>query len=175
NGAGLVDLARYPRLAAYLRQNETALSERHIGKKNPSAWYRTIDRVNDALTARPKLYLPDFKGRIAPVLDRGETYPHHNLYFIASENWDLEVLGGLLLSDVAQFFIEAYGVRMRGGFLRFQAQYLRRIRVPVLMALSETRTAGLKAAFETHDVARANAIAAEIYQLTPEEVIALGS
>jgi adenine-specific DNA-methyltransferase len=30
------------------------------------------------------------------VLDRGETYPHHNLYFIESDTWDLEVLGGLL-------------------------------------------------------------------------------
>ena len=65
-----------------------------------------------------------------PVLDRGETYPHHNLYFIQSDEWDLEVLGGLLMSAVGQFFVESYGVRMRGGYWRFQAQYLRRIRVP---------------------------------------------
>ena len=71
-----------------------------------------------------------------PVLDRGETYPHHNLYFIQSDEWDLEVLGGLLMSAVGQFFVESYGVRMRGGYLRFQAQYLRRIRVPSPKALS---------------------------------------
>ena len=44
--------------------------------------------------------------------------------------WDLEVLGGLLISAIGQFFVESYGVRMRGGYFRFQAQYLRRIRVP---------------------------------------------
>ena len=63
-------------------------------------------------------------------MDRGEGESHHNLYFIQSGEWDLEVLGGLLMSKVGQFFIESYGVRMRGGYLRFQAQYLRRIRVP---------------------------------------------
>ncbi len=125
NGKGLVDLAEYPKLAAHLGRNRDQLLGRHVGQKAPANWYRTIDRVNDQLTAKPKLYLPDFKGRIAPVLDAGTTYPHHNLYFITAETWDLEVLGGLLLSDVSQFFIEAYGVRMRGGHLRFQAQYLR--------------------------------------------------
>ena len=35
------------------------------------------------------------------------------------------------MSSVGQFFVESYGVRMRGGYLRFQAQYLRRIRVPI--------------------------------------------
>ncbi len=60
------------------------------------------------------------------MFDHGETYPHHNLYFVQSDGWDLEVLGRLLLSDAAQFFIECYGVRMRGEYLRFQAQHLRR-------------------------------------------------
>ena len=73
-----------------------------------------------------------------PVLDRGETYPHHNLYYLTSKVWDLEVLGGLLLSRVAQLFIQAYCVRMRGGTLRFQAQYLRRIRVPDPASMSGT-------------------------------------
>jgi adenine-specific DNA-methyltransferase len=50
------------------------------------------------------------------VLDNGETYPHHNLYFIQSDDWDLEVLGGLLMSTIGQFFVESYGVRMRGGY-----------------------------------------------------------
>lgn len=49
------------------------------------------------------------------MIDEGGTYPHHNLYFIVSDRWNLEVLGGLLLSAIGQLFIEAYGVRMRGG------------------------------------------------------------
>lgn len=166
NGKGLVDLAEYPKLAAHFWHHRDQLQGRHVGQKAPANWYRTIDRVNAQLTAKPKLYLPDFKGRIAPVLDAGNTYPHHNLYFITAETWDLEVLGGLLLSDVGQFFIEAYGVRMRGGYLRFQAQYLRRIRVPRPNEISVAQAEQLRCAFATHDVAISNAIAAELYRLT---------
>ena len=43
--------------------------------------------------------------------------------FIVQSPWDLEVL---LMSAVGQFFLESYAVRMRGGYLRCQAQYLRR-------------------------------------------------
>ena len=74
--------------------------------------------------------MPDIKARALPVLDEGGLYPHHNLYVITSEQWDLRVLGGLLISDVAHAFIEAYSVKMRGGYLRYQAQNLRRVRVP---------------------------------------------
>jgi hypothetical protein len=42
----------------------------------------------------------------------------------------LAALGGLLSSKVALFFVWSYAVTLRGGYLRFQAQYLRRIRVP---------------------------------------------
>ncbi|MGH3281284.1 MAG: hypothetical protein ACRDNW_19415 [Trebonia sp.] len=92
---------------------------------------------------------------IHPVLDDGATYPHHNLYYNVSDTWDLRVLGGLLLSRVAQAFIEAYAVRMRGGTLRFQAQYLRRIRVPQPSDLSPEDRDGLATAFEERDVAAA--------------------
>ncbi len=129
-GGGLVDLTGYPKLRAYLEGRKTELRGRNIAQRQPRDWYRTIDRVHHDLTTQPKLYFPDMKLTSNPVLDRGETYPHHNLYYLTSQVWDLEVLGGLLLSRVAQLFIEAYCVKMRGGTLRFQAQYLRRIRVP---------------------------------------------
>lgn len=169
NGKGLVDLAKYPKLAGYLEAHKLKLGARHVGKKSPENWYRTIDRVNDQLTAKPKLYLPDFKGRIAPVLDRGETYPHHNLYYIVPGDWGAEVLGGLLISDLAQFFIEAYGVRMRGGYLRFQAQYLRRLRVPNPLALGSADEQKLRLAFTSHDVALANETVCRLYGLSKEE------
>jgi adenine-specific DNA-methyltransferase len=174
NGKGLVNLNEYPRLAAYLGKHRDQLLGRHVGKKVPANWFRTIDPINAQLTTEAKLYLPDFKGRISPALDLGETYPHHNLYFIIPDPWDPEVLGGLLLSDVAQFFIEAYGVRMRGGFLRFQAQYLRRIRVPPSDHISREQSYALQTAFKTHDVALANRIATELYNLSTTERESIG-
>jgi adenine-specific DNA-methyltransferase len=156
NSEGLVDLERYPRLRAYFGKHAIALKKRHTATKNARGWYKTIDRVSHALTKAPKAALD-------PVLDTGETYPHHNLYFVQSEEWDLEVLGGLLLSAVGQFFVESYGVRMRGGYWRFQAQYLRRIRVPSPKDLSEIQSHDLREAFRGRDRGRATRMALELY------------
>jgi hypothetical protein len=119
--------------------------------------------VNHDLTKRDKLYFPDMKLVSNPTLDRGETYPHHNLYYLVSDVWDLEVLGGLLLSRVAQLFIEAYCVKMRGGTLRFQAQYLRRIRVPEPTSMSDYIALELREAFRSRDAVRATNAAIEAY------------
>lgn len=158
----LVSLDDYPKMAAYLRQHPT-LRARHVAKKAPASWYRTIDKVQADLTARPKLLLQDMKAYIHPVLERGGYYPHHNLYYVVSDTWDMEVLGGLLLSRVAQAFIEAYCVRMRGGTLRFQAQYLKRIRVPDPAALAKSTREALRVAFQGRDVEAATKAAAVAY------------
>lgn len=75
------------------------------------------------------------------MFEEGKLYPHHNLYFVISDEWDLRALQAVLLSALTRLFVATYSTRMRGGFLRFQAQYLRRIRIPpwddVPMALRE--------------------------------------
>lgn len=162
---GLVSLNEYPRLAAYYLAKQDALKRRHVASKNAVGWYRTIDRVDVSLTARPKLLIPDMRMSIHPVLDEGQTYPHHNLYHVTSERWDLRVLGGLLLSHVANAFVEAYAVKMRGGTLRFQAQYLRRIRVPELASVSAEDADALAQAFDRRDVEAATAVALRLYGL----------
>jgi len=163
NADGLVDLEEWPRLSEYLSQHRELLTKRHTAKSG--RWHKTIDRVIDGLAEREKLYLPDFKEAIFPVLDQGATYPHHNLYWITSETWDLRVLGGLLLSDVSNLFIEAYSVRMRGGFLRFQAQYLRRIRVPDVSSIEHETAVALGNAFADRDREEATRLALHLYGL----------
>lgn len=170
NGTGLVDLDRCPQLAAYLREHEARLRQRHIAQKNPGRWYRTIDRVHAELTNRPKLLLPDMKAASHPVLDEGGYYPHHNLYCVVSDTWDLEVLGGLMLSDIANLFVGAYCVKMRGGTYRFQAQYLRTIRVPHPSSISPSAMRELSAAFRGRDTASATAVACSVYGVSPEAI-----
>ena len=162
----LTDFSGRPRLHAHLAAHRAQLQGRHVAKKNPAAWYRTIDKVDEQLYRRSKLYIPDIKNTLFPVLDRGETYPDHNLYFITSDAWDLEVLGGLLLSDVGTFFVACYGVRMRGGYLRMQAQYLRKIRVPTPDAITPPHAEALRHAFRTRDVAAATAAAVAVYGIS---------
>lgn len=160
---GLVDLTDYPRLAAYLEPHRTLLGDRHTARDHPQRWHKTIDRVTLSRVAQEKLYIADIKDRLLPALDTGQTYPQHNLYWITSEKWDLRVLGALLMSAVGEFFIHCYGVRMRGGFLRFQAQYLRRIRVPDPASLSEDLRQRLRDAFDRQDAAAATRAALQAY------------
>lgn len=162
---GLVDLAEHPRLAEHLRTHGSRLRARYVARQRPAAWYRTIDRVDTALVDRPKLLLPDIKAAAHPVLDEGGFYPHHNLYHVTSDAWDLEVLGGLLLSDVTNLFVGAYCVRMRGGAFRFQAQYLRRVRVPHPGSITAAAARSLRDAFAERDVERATGTARRIYRL----------
>lgn len=166
NDDGLVDLNIYPKLKAYYESHAESLRRRHTAEKNTQGWYKTIDRVNHSLIPMPKLYIPDIKNSLEPVFDRGETYPHHNLYFIQSDEWDLEVLGGLLMSRIGQFFVESYGVRMRGGYLRFQAQYLRRIRIPPPQSLSQLQRNELREAFRRRDRDHATHIALSLYGIS---------
>ena len=159
----LVNLDEFPRLATYLESRSSDVRGRHVARKNPGSWYRTIDRVEPGLQDREKLVIPELKAFIQPVLDRGELYPHHGLYFITSDEWDLEVLGGLLLSDIAELFVATYCVKMRGGCYRFQAQYLRRIRVPDIGSVGKRDQAQLRQAFEARDRASASAVARRLY------------
>ncbi|MFT4260729.1 MAG: Eco57I restriction-modification methylase domain-containing protein [Microbacterium sp.] len=99
----LVDLDAFPKFAALLGSHED-VKKRSVAKKNPLTWHRTIDRVYPGLAERPKLLLQDMKAQITPVLEPGGYYPHHNLYYVVSDSWDLEVLGGLLLSRIAEAF-----------------------------------------------------------------------
>lgn len=163
DGGRLIDLAAYPLLSAHLNGQAARVRARHIARKRPSTWYRTIDRVDPNLGTKEKLLLPDLKAAIHPVLDDGRLYPHHNLYFVVSDEWDMEVLGGLLLSGVANLFVGTYCVKMRGGCYRFQAQYLRRIRVPLMSSISRADRQALASAFAERDCQRATSIATRLY------------
>lgn len=158
----LVPLDQYPRMKKYL-SSFPGLRERFVAKRSPASWYRTIDKVQPGLVDRPKLLIQDMKTTIHPVLDKGGHYPHHNLYYVISDSWDMEVLGGLLLSRIAQAFIEAYCVRMRGGTLRFQAQYLKKIRVPDPADIPVKEQEALRTAFRNRDVEAATVTAASVY------------
>ncbi|HZN92351.1 MAG TPA: DNA methyltransferase, partial [Myxococcales bacterium] len=161
----VIDLHAYPRLKRYLETRAPLIRRRHVARKNPSSWFRTIDRVYPELVPLPKLLIPDIAGSNGVVLERGRYHPHHNLYFVISSSWDMEVLGGLLSSKVALFFVWSYAVKMRGRYLRFQAQYLRRIRVPPPGAVPEDLARDIRGAFRARDFRRLDELALAAYGL----------
>jgi hypothetical protein len=169
----LVRLADYPKLERYLQKHRDVVLARHCAQKNPRNWYRTIDRITPSLAARPKLLVPDIKGESHIVYEEGEFYPHHNLYYMISDEWDLRCLQSVLMSSLTRAFIAMYSTRMRGGFLRFQAQYLRRIRVPYWSAVSDGMKAELLEAAASRDIDACNDAVCSLYDIKIDDLIKL--
>lgn len=165
----LVDLASYPRLSKYLEARRELIEGRHVAKKDPTRWYRTIDRITPSLARRPKLLIPDIKGDAQVVFEPGQLYPHHNLYYVVSDNWDLHALQAVLLSSLTRLFISTYSTKMRGGYLRFQAQYLRRIRLPHWELVEASLRTRLIAAARRLDLDACNETVCELYKITALE------
>ena len=171
---GLVDLRDYPRLRRYLEARQEVIAGRHCAQKSPGNWYRTIDRITPSLAKRPKLLIPDIKGEAHIVFEGGKLYPHHNLYYLTSEEWDLRALQAVMLSAVTRLFVATYSTKMRGGFLRFQAQYLRRLRLPHWHSVSGSLRAELIEAATKRDIQACNRAAFKLYGLNHEEKSGLG-
>ena len=171
----LVDLAEYPKLRRHLEARRKEISGRHVAQKSPANWYRTIDRITPSLARRPKLLIPDIKGKAQVVFEEGRLYPHHNLYYVVSDEWELRPLQAVLLSKLTRLFIATYSTKMRGGFLRFQAQYLRRIRLPLWESVPKPVRARLTQAAVALDLSACDEAVAELYSLTRQERDALAS
>jgi hypothetical protein len=174
NGGGLVNLRDYPRLCRYLEARREVIAGRHCARKSPANWYRTIDRITPTLAAKPKLLIPDIKGEAHIVFEDGQLYPHHNLYFVTSTIWELRALQAVLLSAVTRLFVSTYSTKMRGGFLRFQAQYLRRIRLPQWADVPDALQHELAVAAVGRDLQACNRAVFKLYSLSDEEKSDLG-
>jgi len=170
---GLVDLAAYPKLRRYLEDRYDQIAKRHCAQKTPTKWYRTIDRIFPELVSQPKLLIPDIKGAAHIVYEAGHFYPHHNLYYVTATDWDLRALQAVLLSAIGRFFVATYATKMRGGFLRFQAQYLRRIRLPQWAEVPLPLREELATAATQRDLKACNQAVFRLYNLTPSERAAL--
>ena len=166
----LADPNKYPKFAAFLHKNKQDIMKRHVAKRNPKSWFRTIDRIYAELTFKPKLLIPDIKNKPMAIYDEGTAYPHHNLYWIVSKEWHLRALQAVLRSDVARLFVWAYSVKMRGGWLRFQAQNLRRICLPQWNLLTEDTKGKLIEVSNCCDQAVINEVVFKTYELNDKQV-----
>jgi adenine-specific DNA-methyltransferase len=166
----LIDLAKYPKARKYFESHRDRLCNRHVGRRNPTGWYRTIDRVYRYLARTPMILIPDIKGSNGTIaLKEGEFYPHHNLYYVTSDSWDLRMLKAVLRSYIARFFVFMYGVKMRQGFYRFQAQYLRRIVLPPRIWVSRSMVEEIASASLNDDSGKLNGLLAALYRLSDRD------
>lgn len=168
----LVDLADYPGLAAHFKLHSDQLRGRHVAKTRPANWFRTIDRIWPALTSTPKLVIPDIQRGGVIGVDEGEYYPHHNVYWITSDSWDLRALQALLRSTQVLIQVRAFSVQMRGGSIRYQAQTLRRLRIPSLSSLSASVVDELVSVAASGVQDEIDAAAERAYGIAPPRVVA---
>lgn len=159
----LIDLDRYPRAKQYLESHRERLSARHIAKKTPSRWYRTIDRIMPVLQAKPKILLPDISGNTFVFVDEGKYYPLHNIYYITGQPIkELKVLATLLMSDFVRTQLASVTNRMNGGFARWQSQHLRKLRLPDIKTISEDDIQALLNGYSKRDIHTINSIVEKI-------------
>lgn len=154
----LVNLDNFPLLQAYFEKHKKTLSSRYCAKKQPTHWFKTIDKIYPTLVAAPKILIPDIKDELTPIIDSGHFYPHHNLYYILPGAWDIEVLYALLLSDFCAKQIKRRSTVINGGAYRFQAQYIRRLRIPQYHQISDAYREKLKQAAHTRNRAECNLV-----------------
>jgi hypothetical protein len=114
--------------------------------------------------------IPDIKGDASIVYEEGKLYPHHNLYYVTSDEWDIHALQTVMRSGIARLFVSLYSTKMRGGYLRFQAQYIRRIRLPKWENVNNAMRERLLRVSQTHDRHELNEIVASLYGISPSDM-----
>ena len=132
------DLSMYPKTGAYLMRNADRLKSRYCARMHPDAWYRTLDRISYGTLRASKLLLPDIQlgGNVA-LDERGEYYPHHNVYWITSRSWNLRALCVIMRSSFVTEQLRRLSMQMRGGSIRYQAQNLRKVHIPAWESLAK--------------------------------------
>ncbi len=159
----LINLEDYPQAAAYLLSHREALQKRHVAKKNPGKWYKTIDRIVPALKDSPKVLLPDISGNQLIFVDDGQFYPQHNLYYITGGSLrQLQLLSAMLMSDYVKNQLLSITNCMNGGYPRWQSQYLRKLVMPDVNTIEASLAERLLDAYQAFDMARLNDTMADI-------------
>lgn len=159
---GLIDLNKYPKAKKYLDSKKDLLLKRHIARKNPNSWYKTIDRIIPQLTNQNKIILPDISGNSHLFIDRGLYYPHHNLYYITGQNYDkLVLLAAILMSEFVKNQLLELGNKMNGGYPRWQSQNLKKLWIPIIDAIPAETSKTLADAYHKRDYKVINGLITE--------------
>ena len=166
---GVISLDDYPKLASYLNSYKAKLSKRHVAKKDESKWFKTIDRVHEGRAKTEKLLIPDISNDPIVIYDEGTYQPNNSIYYILADEWNLNALRTVLLSNVTRIFISTYSTKIAKEYLRYQAQYLRKLRLPAWDDISEDLKERMTMAGMNNDVSVFTALTCEMYRLNAME------
>lgn len=171
---GIINLEEFPKLEKYLNQHKELLCNRHVAKLDTAKWFKTIDRVYEERASMEKLLIPDISSQPVVIYDKGQFHPNNSIYYISSDNWNLHALRVVLLSGVTKLFISSYSTKIANGYLRFQAQHLRKLRLPLWSGVEDKLKAKMIEAGMSNDVTSFTELTCEMYGLNKKEIKIVG-
>jgi hypothetical protein len=124
----LVELSRYPKLAARLERHRTDLEQRSI-VANGAKWYRAIDRVRADDWRRPKLLVPEMAQVPRVALDLTGGIPSHGVYAIFAKDDDVLPLLSKLSNGGLARALDGLAPRVGQGYVRCYRRFLNMIRI----------------------------------------------
>lgn len=149
----LVDLSSFPLASSYLYKEKSRLLKRHVARKNPEKWYKTIDRICPHLLEMPKILLPDITGNSYIFVDDGNFYPLHNIYYITGGDVQtLKILSAILMSDFVKKQLRSITNNMNGGYPRWQSQYIKKLSIPDIRNIKNEFRYEILSSYERHDL-----------------------
>ncbi len=158
----LIDLDEFPKAKEYLYNYKDVLLKRHVAKKKPHMWFKTIDKITASLTKTYKILLPDISGNSHLFVDEGNFYPHHNLYYISGQDHQkLKLLAAILMSDFVKNQLLELGNKMNGGYPRWQSQNLRKLRIPIINSIPDEMIDKILSAYDEKDYNLINSLITE--------------
>lgn len=160
---GAVDLARFPRAAAYLEPHRTRLEGRDYLRAAGRAWYEIWVPHQPGAWAAPKLVWPDISDRPRFFLDGSGAIVNGDCYWLSCGDRSEDEVALALAVANSSFALRHYdlccGNRLYSGRRRFVTQYLEALPMPEASgaALRDVRgmVAALRGAGGTAPVERA--------------------
>jgi adenine-specific DNA-methyltransferase len=125
----VVTLARFPRMAAYLRRHKTQLQARAKASKS-KIWWRSIDSLHPDWYAARKLLVVDVSASPVIGLDHVGYCAGSGVYQIKSRDWPLNDLLVFLSVGVLGLFVSALSAGAANGFHRFQKNQIAAVHLP---------------------------------------------
>jgi adenine-specific DNA-methyltransferase len=125
----VVTLARFPRMAAYLRRHKAQLQARAKARKS-KIWWRSIDGLHPDWYAARKLLVVDVSASPVIGLDSVGYCAGSGVYQIKSSDWPLTDLLVFLSAGVLGLFVSALSAGAANGFHRFQKNKIAAVHLP---------------------------------------------
>ena len=150
----LVDLRAYPKASVYLESHSGRLRSRYVASKNPGQWYRTIDRASAELARTPKILVPHVCSCRVFHVDEGRFIPANTLcYIIGGSVAELRLLSAVLMSSRVRDQLRRLSLSFTGGYVRWECQYIRKVRLPDIRRMEDSRREALLGAYDRRDYA----------------------